>query len=34
MADEQWRYEELPTSHWPMFTRSTDLAEILHRTAH
>jgi pimeloyl-ACP methyl ester carboxylesterase len=34
MADEQWRYEELPTSHWPMFTRPTDLAEILHRTAH
>ena len=31
MAGDQWRYEELPTSHWPMFTRPTDLAEILHR---
>jgi hypothetical protein len=31
MADEQWRFEELPTSHWPMFTRPGDLAEILHR---
>jgi pimeloyl-ACP methyl ester carboxylesterase len=31
MADERWRFEELPTSHWPMFTRPADLAEILHR---
>ena len=31
MAGEQWHYEELPTSHWPMFTRPTELAEILHR---
>lgn len=31
MAGDQWRYEELPTSHWPMFTRPTELAEILHR---
>ncbi|HEX6355156.1 alpha/beta hydrolase [Actinophytocola sp.] len=30
MADEQWRFEELPTWHWPMFTRPLDLAEILH----
>jgi pimeloyl-ACP methyl ester carboxylesterase len=33
MAGEQWRYEELPTSHWPMFTRPADLAEILHGAA-
>lgn len=31
MAGDQWRYEELPTSHWPMFTRPAELAEILHR---
>jgi pimeloyl-ACP methyl ester carboxylesterase len=31
MADGQWRFEELPTSHWPMFTRPADLAEVLHR---
>jgi pimeloyl-ACP methyl ester carboxylesterase len=31
MAGEQWRFEELPTSHWPMFTRPTELAEVLHR---
>jgi len=31
MADGQWQYEELPTSHWPMFTRPAELAEILHR---
>jgi pimeloyl-ACP methyl ester carboxylesterase len=31
MAGDQWRYEELPTSHWPMFTRPADLAGILHR---
>jgi pimeloyl-ACP methyl ester carboxylesterase len=33
MADEQWQYAELPTSHWPMFTRPADLAEVLHRAA-
>ena len=33
MTDEQWRYEELPTSHWPMFTRPAELAEILHGAA-
>lgn len=33
MAGEQWHYEELPTSHWPMFTRPADLADLLHRTA-
>ncbi|MBG0816434.1 alpha/beta fold hydrolase [Planomonospora sp. ID82291] len=31
MAGEQWRYEELPTWHWPMFSRPLELAEILHR---
>jgi pimeloyl-ACP methyl ester carboxylesterase len=31
MTDEQWRYEELPTWHWPMFTRPVELAELLHR---
>lgn len=30
MADEQWRYVELPTWHWPMFTRPAELAELLH----
>jgi pimeloyl-ACP methyl ester carboxylesterase len=33
MADEHWVYEELPTSHWPMFTRPAELADILHRAA-
>jgi pimeloyl-ACP methyl ester carboxylesterase len=33
IAGEQWQYEELPTSHWPMFTRPAELAEILHRAA-
>lgn len=33
MAGERWRFEELPTSHWPMFTRPADLAEVLHRVA-
>lgn len=31
MAGDRWRYEELPTWHWPMFTRPVELAEILHR---
>jgi pimeloyl-ACP methyl ester carboxylesterase len=30
MDGELWRYEELPTWHWPMFTRPTDLADLLH----
>ena len=30
MAGDQWRYVELPTWHWPMFTRPAELAEILH----
>lgn len=33
MADGQWQFEELPTWHWPMFTRPVELAEILHRAA-
>jgi pimeloyl-ACP methyl ester carboxylesterase len=31
MAGDMWRYEELPTWHWPMFSRPADLADILHR---
>jgi pimeloyl-ACP methyl ester carboxylesterase len=31
MAGPNWTYEELPTWHWPMFSRPADLAEILHR---
>ena len=30
MAGEQWRFVELPTWHWPMFSRPADLAELLH----
>jgi pimeloyl-ACP methyl ester carboxylesterase len=29
MAGDNWRYIELPTWHWPMFSRPTELAEIL-----
>ncbi|CAA9222813.1 MAG: Putative esterase [uncultured Acidimicrobiales bacterium] len=29
MDGEQWRYAELPTWHWPMFSRPAELAEIL-----
>lgn len=29
MAGDNWRYTELPTWHWPMFSRPTELAEIL-----
>jgi pimeloyl-ACP methyl ester carboxylesterase len=32
MAGDPWRYEELPTWHWPMFSRPTELARILHDT--
>ena len=28
MAGDTWRYTELPTWHWPMFTRPAELAEI------
>lgn len=30
MADERWRFVELPTWHWPMFSEPAALAEILH----
>jgi len=33
MAGDNWRYEELPTWHWPMFSRPAELAELLHRAA-
>jgi pimeloyl-ACP methyl ester carboxylesterase len=32
MAGDSWRYEELPTWHWPMFSRPAELARILHET--
>jgi pimeloyl-ACP methyl ester carboxylesterase len=32
MDGDQWRYEELPTWHWPMFTRPTELAQLLMST--
>jgi pimeloyl-ACP methyl ester carboxylesterase len=30
MVGDNWRYAELPTWHWPMFSRPAELAEILH----
>jgi len=33
MAGDSWRYEELPTWHWPMFSRPVELAQILDRAA-
>jgi pimeloyl-ACP methyl ester carboxylesterase len=29
MASPNWRFVELPTGHWPMFSRPEDLAEVL-----
>jgi pimeloyl-ACP methyl ester carboxylesterase len=29
LAGPTWRFEELPTGHWPMFSRPDDLAELL-----
>jgi hypothetical protein len=29
LAGPEWRYVELLTSHWPMFTRPDDLAAAL-----
>jgi pimeloyl-ACP methyl ester carboxylesterase len=29
LADPEWRLLELPTGHWPMFSRTGDLAELL-----
>ena len=31
MAGDGWHFEELPTWHWPMFSRPAELAAILHR---
>ena len=28
-AGPEWRFVELPTGHWPMFSRPDDLAELL-----
>src|SRR3712207_6570237 len=28
-AGPEWRFVELPTGHWPMFSRPEDLAELL-----
>jgi hypothetical protein len=32
MAGDSWRYEELPTWHWPMLSRPAELSQILHQT--
>jgi hypothetical protein len=29
MAGDAWRFEELPTWHWPMLSRPVELAELL-----
>jgi hypothetical protein len=29
LSGPNWRFVELPTGHWPMFSRSEDLAELL-----
>ena len=29
LAGPEWRLLELPTGHWPMFSRPVDLAELL-----
>jgi len=31
MVGTPWRYQELPTWHWPMLSRPIELATILHR---
>ena len=31
IAGDGWRYEELPTWHWPMLSRPVELAAILHQ---
>lgn len=33
MAGAEWSFIELPTGHWPMFSRPDDLAELLDRDA-
>jgi hypothetical protein len=29
LAGSGWRFVELPTGHWPMFSRPEDLAKLL-----
>jgi hypothetical protein len=29
LAGPEWRFVELPTGHWPMFSRPEDLAKLL-----
>jgi hypothetical protein len=29
LASPKWRFVELPTGHWPMFSRADDLAKLL-----
>src|SRR3712207_4979780 len=29
LSGPEWRFVELPTGHWPMFSRPDDLAELL-----
>jgi pimeloyl-ACP methyl ester carboxylesterase len=31
MAGDGWTYEELPTWHWPMFSRPAELADLLNK---
>ncbi|HEX2036788.1 MAG TPA: alpha/beta hydrolase [Chloroflexota bacterium] len=33
LGSPQWRFLELPTGHWPMFSRPADLARLLHEVA-
>ena len=33
LSGPEWRYVELSTSHWPMFTRLEELAALLAETA-
>lgn len=33
LAGPHWQFIELPTSHWPMFSRPRDLADLLHTLA-
>jgi hypothetical protein len=29
LSEPNWRFVELPTGHWPMFSRPDDLADLL-----
>jgi pimeloyl-ACP methyl ester carboxylesterase len=33
LSEPEWSFEELPTGHWPMFSRPEDLARLLLRVA-